>query len=158
MATDPLRQRIIAAIVAAMRANITGSDYHFPVLSSKQVTSDPTTNLLTWNGYDLPMHVVEPTPDAVREFYPATQIRDEFNLNITSRMDVSDTADPDLRMQTWEKLAADVERALAQDVTLGGLVYDVRVMPPRPFVGIGSPIVIVACPVSVRYHRAYGEP
>lgn len=159
MATDPLRLRIIAALVAALRTNITGSDYHYPLQTpSVQVSDDPTTNVLTWNGYDLPLHVIEPTPDNLREFYPAMQVREEFNLNITSRVDVVDLADPGARMAAWERVAADVERALGVDVTLGGLVYDVRVMPPRPFVGIGSPIVIVASPVSVRYHRTYGTP
>jgi hypothetical protein len=158
MAIDPQRQRVIEALATALRTNIAGGDYHFPLADSRQVSVDPTTNLLTWSGYALPMHVIEPTPDAVREFYPAMQIRDEFDLNVTSRMDIADVADPAARMQTWERLHSDIERALAVDITLGGLVYDVRVLPPRPFVGIGSAIVIVASPVKVSYHRAYGEP
>jgi hypothetical protein len=152
------RQRIIEALQDALQAidGVSGL-YHYPVAHESQVSIDPTDNVLTVNGADLPFYVIEPTPDGSREFFPAMQLKDEFELNVHARKDCED-GDPVGRVTTWENLVADMEVALTQDVTLGGLVYDVRLGTPRPFVGVGSNIVIVVQPVTVRLHRTYGEP
>jgi hypothetical protein len=157
VATKSVRQRIIEAIQDALQAIDNSGAYHYPVNSPTQVSIDPTDNVLTVNGADLPFYVVEPTPDGSRTFYPAMQLVSEFELNIHARKD-SEDGDPSSRVTTWENLAHDIEKALAVDVTLGGLVYDVRVGEPRPFVGVGSNIVVVVNPVTVRLHRTYGEP
>ena len=152
------RQRIIEALQTKLRAIDAASGlYHYPVAHASQVSIDPTDNVLTVNGAELPFYVIEPTPDGSREFYPAMQIVDQVEFNVQCRKDCED-ADPAARATTWENLIADVEVALTQDVTLGGLVYDVRLGTPRPFVGVGSNIVVVVQPVTVRLHRTYGEP
>jgi hypothetical protein len=155
-ATASQRKLITEAIVTALRA-ITGAEYHYPVLNAACVDADPTVNLLTVNGADLPRYVVECTPDGEREFFPAMQLRDFVQFNVHVRKDAA-SAEAHARMETWENLGADIEKALTVDVTLGGLVYDVRVAQPRPFVGVGSAIVIVVNPVRVSLHRTYGEP
>lgn len=151
------RQLIVEAVQAALR-NIAGAAYHYPLGDpASQVSVDPTENLLTRNGADLPFYVIEPTPDGSREFYPAMQLKSEFEINVQGRKD-AETADQAAKLATWENMAADLEVALTQDVTLGGLCYDVRLGEPRPFVGVGSNIVILVQPVTIRVHREYGVP
>jgi hypothetical protein len=159
MASKSVRQRIVEALQAALRAIDDSGAYHYPVNDPSQVSVDPTTNVLTSNGADLPLYVIEPTPEGSRTFYPAMQLVSEFEVNVQARMDAED-GDPTgaARLACWENLAHDIEKALAVDVTLGGLVYDVRVQEPRPFVGVGSNIVILVQPVTLRLHRTYGEP
>ena len=137
---------------------ITGAAYHFPVTNPKSVTLDPTFNVMVAPGVDLPLYVIEPDPDSGREFYPAMQIRDVMTGTITGRMDVGDVIDPDARANAWEKMAADLEKAYAVDVTLAGLVYDLRLKTPAPFVGVGTDVVMVVVPWEARMHRTYGEP
>lgn len=156
MPNKSVRQRIIEAVRDRLRL-IAGAAYHYPLTHASQVSIDPTDNILTHNGADLPFYVVEPTPDGGREFFPAMQLVDQLDLNVHVRKD-ADEGDPAARMTVWENLAADIEVALTQDVTLGGLCYDVRLGTPRPFVGVGSGIVMLVQPVSVRLHRTYGEP
>jgi hypothetical protein len=156
VADKSIRQRIIEAVQEALQG-ITGSEFHYPVADASQVSVDPTDNVLTINGADLPFYIVEPTPDGSRTFYPAMQMVSEFELNIHARYD-AETADKAAKMTVWENLAHDIEKKLAEDVTLGGLCYDVRVGEPRPFVGVGSNIVVLIQPVTIRLHRTYGEP
>lgn len=155
-AAESKRHQVIDAIVAALRA-ISGAEYHYPLQSAKQVSDDPTTQLLTVNAYDLPKYVVETTPEGTRDFYPGSHMVEFMNLNVQGRYDVKD-GDPTARATALENMAHDIEKALTVDVTLGGLVYDTRVMVPRGFVGLGSEIVILVQPVTVRIHRTYGEP
>lgn len=150
------RKQIIEALATRLRA-ISGAEYHYPVSHESQVSIDPTDNLLTADGYDLPMYLIEPTPDGQRTFYPADQLVEWFELNIHARYDAAD-ADAAARMAVWENLAHDIEKAVTTDYTFGGLVYDARLGVPRPFVGVGSNIVILIQPVSMRFHRTYGTP
>jgi hypothetical protein len=157
MPPDPKRLGVLKAMKAVAQG-ITGAAYHFPVTNPKSVTLDPTFNLMVAPGIDLPLYVIEPDPDSTRDFYPAMQVRDVMTGTITGRKDVADVVDPDARANAWEKMAADLEKAFAVDVTLGGLVYDLRLKTPAPFVGVGTDVVMVVVPWEARMHRTYGEP
>lgn len=155
---DSLRLQVLKALKAALeQINGPVGGFVYNVTHESMVTLDPTVNLMTVNNVDLPMFVVEPTPDGNRDFHPAMQVRDVFRVNVHARAD-ADEANPMARAQVWEDLAADVERALAANVTLDSLVYDCRCLQPAPFVGVGSPVVIVVIPLEIRFHRTYGAP
>lgn len=157
MPTASKRRRIIDAILAVLRGMTDESVYHYPVTTPEAVTADPAVNPLTEDNVDLPFYKVEPTPEGRREFFPAMQLVENFRLNIMARYD-ADTSDPLSRMVVWENLAADLEVALAVDITLGGLAYDVRVLEPQPVIVVGSATVVLMQPIEVRYHRTYGVP
>jgi len=157
MPADPKRLAVLDAMATVARG-ITGASYHFPVVNPKSVTLDPTFNVMIATGVDLPLYVIEPEPESQRDFHPAMQIRETMRGTITGRMDVADVVDPRARAAAWEKMAADLEKAYAVDVTLGGLLYDLRLMPPAPFVGVGTDVVMVVVPFEARFHRTYGEP
>lgn len=155
---DSTRLQILKAIQALLQG-MTGAAYHYPTTVADMVTIDPTVNALTHTAVpDQPLYIVEPTPEGTRTFWPAMQLVNEFRGTITVRKDISDVVDPLARATVWENLAADIEVALSADVTLGGLVYDVRLLEPAPFVGVGSPVVILVQPWEARLHRTYGAP
>ena len=149
---------MLKAIQAALRA-ISGASYNYPVAAPASVSLDPTMNMLTATGVDLPLYVVEPDPNGRRDFHPAMQVVDFFRGTITARMDAVESAvNPLARAIVWEGLASDIEKALAVDVTLGGLVYDIRLLTPQPLVAVGSEIVVLVQPFEARLHRTYGAP
>ena len=150
------RLSILLALQTALRA-ILGASYHYPVTDPDNVSLDVTMNLMTVSGADVPLYMIEPTPEGDKDFHPGMHMVERFRINIFARYDAAH-ADAGARAQVWEDLAADIERALTVDVTLGGLVYDTRVLVPQPFVGTGSPIVILVQPIEVRVHREYGVP
>lgn len=153
---DSTRLQILKALQTTLQG-MTGTGYHYPVTVPEQVTIDPV-NVLTVPLIDGPLYVIEPTPEGTRQFWPAMQLVNGFRGTITARFDVTDIADPQARATVWENLAADLETALAVDVTLDGLVYDLRLLEPAPFVGVGSPTVILVQPWEARLHRTYGSP
>lgn len=159
MPDSPKRLQILQAIQTRLQA-ITGAGYHYPVTVATNVTIDPTVNVLTAAvaPSDQPLYIVEPTPEGTRQFWPAMQLVNGFRGTITARKDVTDSDDPAAKATIWENLAADIETTMAVDVTLGGLVYDIRLLEPAPFIGVGSPIVVLVQPWEARLHRTYGAP
>ncbi len=156
MATTSQRQLIIEALQAALRA-ISGGDYHYPLTDASQVTVDPGMQLLGPVLSDLPLYVLETTPDGSKTYQPAKQILEVVRVNIHARYD-ADPVHPASKLAVFENLKADMERALTVDITLGGLVCDVRLLTAAEFVGMGSPVVIVTQPVEARFSRTYGSP
>lgn len=153
---DPARLRAFNALKAAFQA-MTGPAFHFPIACPAQIVDDPTVNLITGAGLpDLPVYVMEVSPDGSKEYLPGEQLKEEFLVNVSGRMD-ADSADPSARKATWEYMAADLETAITADATLGGAVVDTRALVPAPFVGVGSNIVILFQPVKMTIYRAYRD-
>ena len=150
------RQQAIEALQAALQA-ISGGNYHYPLSAATQVTVDPGTQILSVQPGDLPIYVIETTPDTVKDYQPAGQLREIVRVNVHARQDV-DPFDPSKKLEAMENLKADIEVAVNVDLTLGGLVTDVRLLSPADFVGMGSAITIVTQPIELRLYRAYGAP
>lgn len=156
MAADPTRLNVLKNLQTTLQG-MSGAAYHYQVTDPSQVTLDPTVNPLTGvAGSDL-LFIIEPTPDGPRRFYPASQVTEEFVVNVTARC-LADAADPVSRANAWERMAADLETVLTQDLERGGLVCDTRLLTPQPFTGVGSNVVIVMQPVVMTIYRTYGAP
>src|SRR5919198_6639264 len=153
---DPARMKAFNALKAAFQA-MSGPAFHFPIASPKQIVDDPAVNLITGAGLpDLPVYVLEVSPDGAKDYYPGEQLKEEFIVNVSGRMD-ADSANPSAKMTTWEYMHADLETALTPDVTLGGTVVATRLLVPAPFVGVGTNIVILFQPVKMTIYRAYRD-
>jgi hypothetical protein len=154
---DSTRTKILKNLQTTLQGMTDASVYHYPVAGASQVSLDPTVNLLTHAGPDLPFYQIEPTPDGSRTFYQGEQLVEEFIVNVCARFD-ADVTDPLAKMQAWENLAADLEIALEADMTRGGFACDTRCGVPQPFTGVGSSIVITVIPVTMKIYRRYGVP
>lgn len=151
------RQDVLEKIRDVIRGMTDAGVYNFPVRADAQVTTDPTVNVLTAPATGLPLYTVEPQTTGAKEYQPGMHLVEVMLVNVMGRVDTT-SVNPDERMQIWEGMAADLERAFAADVTLAGIVYDVRLLVVQPFVGIGSHVVAIVQPIEVRMHRAYGAP
>lgn len=156
MAAKSQRLQIVEAIRTKLQA-ISGGNYHYPLVDGSQVTVDPGLHILGEITSDLPVYVIETTPEGTKLYQPMEQLLEIFVINIHARYD-ADPIDPSSKLAVLENLKADMERALTVDITLGGLAVDVRLQTAADFVGMGSPVVIVTQPVEIRLYRQYGVP
>jgi hypothetical protein len=147
------------AAVKALKARLQsiGVGFHYPIANAKQVTTDPTVNLITGAGLpDLPVYTIDVSPDGNKDYFPGEQLKEELIVNVCGRMD-ADASDNESKLAVWENMVADLEKVITPDVTLGGLVCDTRLLVPAPFVGVGTNIVIVFQPVRMTIYRAYRD-
>ena len=155
MPADPKRLKVLKNLQTTLQG-MSGVNYHYQVTHASQVTIDPTVNPLTGAaGSDL-LFILEPSPDGDKEYFPASQLTEEFIVNITARV-IADSASAAAKAEAWEKLAADLETVLTVDLERAGQACDTRLLTPAPFVGVGSNIVILMQPVVMKLYRAYGN-
>lgn len=155
--TDPLRQQAIEAVATALRA-INGEPTYFFRVKSTSVVTDPGMgqNILTLPPTETPYFIVEPLPSGSKFYMPSMRVRHDFQVAITARADAPDRS---LKMQTWERLIADIEVALTRDITLGGIAVDARCEESTPGFDLSqSPSVFVIQPVTINLIRTYGSP
>jgi hypothetical protein len=154
--TRPLRLEILDRLAGRMRAITGPAAGYFRTFGPDAVTVDPRVNLLTLAG-PRPFCLVAAVPDGgERRYLGANQVRDviAYELQIIDEGDLLDGASGPQRA---EEVNADVEQAIVADISLGGLVVDVKLQPPQVFVQIGAGTVIVVIPALVTTHRSYGD-
>lgn len=153
---DSARLALLKAMRDRLAAITVDGGYHF---DWQHVSLDPGVNPLTAVPPGVtPWALIEPTPDGQRTYFPADEVLVLFRGVITVRHDVPDALDALGRVTVWEQLIADIERAVVEDVSFGGLCIDTRLSEPQPIVGIGSPMVLVVQPWEIRLRRTYGQP
>lgn len=157
MAFDSQRGKVLAALIARFQAMTVAGGYHYDV-QADSVVSDPV-NILTVPEPLLPFFLVEPSPSS-RTYWPAMRLKIEAHFLVTARVMANDGTSPTRKVEAGENLIADVERAIGQDITLGGLVIDARLQEPDgPMVGLGTNNnVFVLVDIATMYTRTYGAP
>ena len=156
MGFDTKRGRALAAIADRLRAMTVVGGYHWNVRSTS-VKTDPE-NILVMSETEYPGFLVE-LSDNSREFHPANELEDEFDVLITGIVAANGTA-VDRKTVAGENLIGDIERTLCEDITLGGLLYDLRVVnADPPLAGMGTQNkVVVLITVTCSQHRQHGSP
>ena len=156
MAFDYLRGKVLAALIARFQAMTIAGAYHYDVKATS-VVSDPV-NILTIPESELPFFLVEPSPSS-REFWAGMRLKVEAHFLVTARV-MANGLDPLRKVQAGENLLGDLETAIGVDITLGGLVRDVRLQEPDgPMVGMGTNNnVFVLADLAAIYTRTYGAP
>ena len=157
--SDPLRQQVLEAIQTKLRAIVAGALY-FNTVKSTSVVLEGNANLMTMPHTEDPYFIVEPTPEGSRFYMPAMRMKNNFQVSITARNHAPGGTGLSRKMETWEQLLADIEVALTRDITLGGLVIDVRLLEPTPGYDLNqqSPMVMVVQPLICTLIRTYGSP
>ena len=153
---DTLRGQTLEAIADRLKAMTVAGGYHWTVKATS-VHLDPI-NLLALPETELPAFLVE-TSDNVREFMPANCLEDEFDVLITGVVHANGT-EVDRKTKAGENFIGDIEKTLCIDITLGGLLFDLRVVKADPVLaGIGTQNkVVVMVIVRCSQHREHGLP
>lgn len=156
--TDPLRQQVLEAIAVKLRA-ITAGALYFNTVKSTSVYTEPVVNPLTAPETEAPLFFVEPSEAGSRFYMPSMRVKNNFQVIITGVAYATGPAHTRSKMETWERLIADIEVALTRDITLGGIAVDTRVLEPTPGFDLGqTPLVTVIQPVTVDLIRTFGSP
>lgn len=155
---NPIAYAILAAYQTALRAIATGSGYHYDVASAS-VSIDPHDHVEVLTGTKLlrPFFVCDFAPGRQIDYFPAAQMTDVVPIDVTAADDAT-PLDPADRALRYTNLVADIERALTQDVTLGGLVYDVRIRDSVQAITVGAQRVVAVVHTDARVYRTYGSP
>lgn len=153
---EPLRLRLLHSLATALRG-IRQADGYYYTVKPESVMLDPV-NILTVAATALPVFLVEPSTEGVRTYQPANRLEYAFFASITARVE-ADSLGASRKTEAWERLLADIERALTRDITREGLAIDTRLGEPTPLSTIGpDSMVLVLQPVELRHVRVYGEP
>ena len=163
MPTDPKRYTVVLAVAEALRA-IDAAHGYFHTVKPTSVTTKMDSDLWTVPESALPYFVVMPDSFENDDYLRGMQVKVDFPLLIVGRMDAPRGSVGTEKLQTWEQLFADIERAVThhpvtgvEDVTLGGQVVDVTVTSRQAGIDVGSsPQVHVRIGVTAQYFRRFG--
>lgn len=125
---EPREFRIVQNLQAALRGIAVADGYHFDV-NALAVKLDPNENVETLIGATplRPFVILELDPDAVTIEFAPKGIRIVMPLLLHAVTDSDPTVD-DSWLQTYFRLCADLEQAIAQDITRGGLAVTTKVL------------------------------
>jgi hypothetical protein len=153
---EPIEFLVVKNLQTALQAIAVANGYHYD-LAALSVKLDPNQDVETLLGAEKkrPFVLLELTPDEF-EYSPANLVTVRMPATIHAVND-SDTSADDSWLQTYLRLCADVERAIAGDISRGGRAIDTRIT-SRDFRTFGGSQVwaIVNTRISVR--RTYGSP
>lgn len=158
--TAPVREQLMLLAQTRLLTISKAAGYFYDLVD---VTLDPTFNILTAGsvGGTKVQYAIQPDQGGSVRYLPMYQLREVFIISVMGRVDVDDL-DPLAKMRAWERMGADVEKALAvQDGVADwfqGLCVDARPGPIQSFVGVGSPVVIMLRTIEMPLHRTAGQP
>lgn len=154
---SPIEYLAIRQLQTALKAIAVASGYHF-TLAGTAVKLDPNQSVeaLSRPGGSRPFIVIEVKPEAWG-YFPASQI--ELTIPATVHwISEGDVTVDEKRMETYFQGCADVERAIGADVTLAGLVTDVRIVKRTMDLPEDGAEVWALIDVELTINRTYGAP
>lgn len=154
--SEPITFRVVQSLQAALRAIATRDGYHHDI-EGVAVKLDPNQDVETLLGDDQrrPFIVLELQPERVT-YQPAMRVRTVVPATIHA-VHESDPTDDDSWLRVYTRLCADVERAIAVDITRGGLAVDTRIA-TFEFHALGGRQVWAMVQLELAMLRAYGSP
>jgi len=153
---DTKRGDTLEAIATRLKAMTVAGGYHWTVKATS-VHLDPV-NLLALPETEYPAMLAE-ISDNTRDFLPANCLVDEFDVLITGIV-AANGVEVDRKTKAGENFIGDIEKTVCVDITLSGLLFDLRVVKADPVLtGIGSQNkVVVMVIVRCSQHREHGLP
>lgn len=157
MPPEPIELQVIQHLQAALQAITIAGGYHYDVAAAA-VKLDPNQDVeaLLAPGGARPFIVIDVAPETW-QYEPASQVLLALPLTIHWVQDSDPTVDLS-RLQTYLRGCADVERAIAVDVTRGGLAADTRIVKRVQNTEADGALVWAALDVEITVHRTYGAP
>jgi hypothetical protein len=154
----PIDFLILTNLQQALQGISLGEGYHFDVRGTA-VKMDPNQNVEELVELDDPMRpfiAIEVLP-LVFEYQPARRVKVRRPLKVHWVKDSQAERDEDL-LETFAKGCADVEKAIAVDITRGGYAIDTRISRATLNRDEDGSEVWVEIDAEVLLIRTYGEP
>lgn len=156
MVDEPLEFRIIQSLQTALRSISMANGYHYDFVNLA-VKLDPDQDVESLIGEDqLRPYLILAISPGEFEYFPAKQVR-LFMPFVIHAVSNSDPEDDDDRLRVFLRLCADIETAIAVDITLGALVTDTRIF-EREMHEMAGQLIWAMVKGEIREHRTYGEP
>lgn len=154
---EPIEFRIVQNLQTALRAIATAAGFHYDV-QTIAVKLDPNSAIeaVKSPGGPRPLVLLQVNPER-RQYEPGNQLKVIRPITI-HWVNESTATDDDSRMQTFFRGCADVEQAIAADVSRGGLAVDTRIVRQVFEDSVDGSQVWAQIEVDVQLHRTYGLP
>lgn len=153
---EPISFRIVQNMQTALRAIATGSGYHNTVQATA-VKLDPNSavDAVKAPGGPRPLALLQVNPE--RWIYsPDGEVKLVMPI-VVNWVQESDGADDDSHLKTFCRACADVEQAVAADISRGGLAADTRVVKQTNNDDIDGSQVWAQIEIEVQLHRTFGR-
>lgn len=153
----PIEFRIVRNLQAALQAIAIVGGYHYDVVDAA-VKLDPNAGaeaIVAPNG-PRPFICIEPRP-ATWEYEPANVLRLGMALTVHWVKEADQTIDHDL-LETYCNGCADIERAIAIDISRGGLAIDTRIVQCEMDLTADGARVWARVDLRIIVRRLYGQP
>lgn len=157
--TEPIEYRILLNVQSALQTISQGGGYFFTVGASA-VSLDPvdTIDIVLGRAAASPFFVVEVGSAGRPTYQPASQILELLPINIIAFANAEQQQDPVAKTKVYERLCADIEKAMTVDISRGGMATDTRIIGRQMQVTTGSVRVVALVQVEIRVYRTYGAP
>jgi hypothetical protein len=157
MPPEPIEYQIVLNLQTALLAIAVAGGAHYNVAGGA-VKLDPNQNVeaLITPGGPRPFVLIEIKPER-REYFPSSQLHLFRPIAIHWVSDSDATVDSS-RLQVALRGVADVERAIALDITRGGLAYETRIVDTNLDAFPDHAEVWTVTETEIVLHRTYGEP
>lgn len=154
---EPIEYRILLNIQDAIQAISTGGGYHFTV-DDAAVSIDPVDAIEVILGRTVldPYFVLEIGSAGRPNYQRSEQMLEIVPVSIIA---VANATQLDVvsRVKTYERLCADIEKAVVVDHTRGALATDTRIVNKQMNVNTGSARVVAIVQLEVRVYRQFGK-
>ena len=153
---EPIEYRIVQSLQTALRGIAIANGYHHDVaVLAVKLDANSAVEDLIGDEARRPFFILELTKDAFI-YQPAGRARIQMPA-IIHAVHESDPTEDESWVRTYYRLCADIERAVALDLTRGGFAIDTRVL-SRTFQTFNGAQVWAMVETSISLIRIYGEP
>lgn len=154
---DPIEYRIVRNLQTALRGISSAGGYHHDVAAlAVKLDANSSVEDLIGDSALRPFFILELPPDVFAEYQGAKRLRILMPFVVHAVTDSDATVDEDW-VKTFYELCADVEQAMAVDITRGGLATDTRVL-KREFQTYNGRQVWAMVNGEIRVPRVFGLP
>ncbi len=154
---EPLEFRIVQNLQTALRFISVANGYHYDV-AALAVKLDPNHEVESLIGDEplRPFLIIDLSPDKYEYIEKPNRILLLMPFTIHAVND-TDPTDDDAMLKVYLRLCADVEKAIAADITRGNLATDTRIF-EREMHELEGQQVQAMVKGGIREHRIYGAP
>ena len=157
--TEPVGYRILLNLQETLEGISKSAGYHFTVAAGA-VSVDPldAVEIIVGRATESPFFVIEAGVGGRPTYQPSNQLIEVLPANINAFANAEAQRDMVARVKTYERLCADIEKAVVVDITRGGLAGDTRIVSKQMNVTSGSLRVVAVVQLEMRLRRFYGSP
>jgi hypothetical protein len=153
---EPIDYRVLRNLQAALGQMTVAGGYHYDVaVGAVKLDPDHDVEALIAPGGPRPF-IIFAVGDERWEYQPAMRLALVLPVTLYWLQD-SDPTDDESLLKTYFRGCADIEQALALDVTRGGLAVDTRIKQRRLDRVVDGTQVWALIDLEIKIHRGYGR-